>query len=379
MLWITFPALCSMVARMTVEKSHKILCITGESDRSESALIVGLKRSGCDVTVVCEEASPYLSAFKGAEIPVILHRFKARIDIPSIFFLRKLLRTGGFTLMHAFTGRGITNGVLASVGMSVRRIVYRGTQGHVSRIDPTSWLSFLNPSVDAIVCVSHAVQRYLLSVGVPPSRLFTIYKGHHPSWYQASSRESLRAEGVHDGAFVVGCAATIRPVKGVDLLLEALRSVPKELPITLLLVGEVRDPTVAALLRDPDIAPRVVSLGFRKDATSLMGACDLCITPSREREGLPKAVIEAMVLGRPVLVTRVGGMPEIVTDGREGVVIEPGGAPQIREAILRLYESPDLRKAMGAAGKARISTDFSIDRTIEATVALYGSFPPRHC
>ena len=181
-------------------------------------------------------------------------------------------------------------------------------------------------------------------------------------------RSALTALGIPADAIVAGFVGNIRPVKGVRYLLEAMSKMNPDLNVHLLLVGTIRDPAIERMAKRND---HVHCVGFRRDATQLIGACDLTVMPSIEREGLPKAVLEAMAQGVAPIVTRVGGLPELVEDGTSGLLVPPRNAPALCEAITSLATDTHLRKRLGDAAKARIEGPFNIAQTVEKTLAFY--------
>jgi glycosyltransferase involved in cell wall biosynthesis len=98
--------------------------------------------------------------------------------------------------------------------------------------------------------------------------------------------------------------------------------------------------------------------------------------PSLRREGMPRALIEALAQGVPAIVSRVGGMPELVRGGVEGLIVPPGQPAPLAAAIAHLRDDDALRQSMGRNARARIATDFSIERTVEQTIALYRALLP---
>ncbi len=165
----------------------------------------------------------------------------------------------------------------------------------------------------------------------------------------------------------------MRPVKGVDVFLRAMASLPPDANVHVLLIGEVRDNAIMAMANDPTITKRVHFTGYRKDAPVLAGACNAFVMPSVEREGLPRAVIEAMAQRVPAIVSNVGGMPELVEDGLSGLVIPPRDHKALASAIMALVTEPERCKALGEAARFRIETVFNIDTTIEKMEALFES------
>lgn len=214
---------------------------------------------------------------------------------------------------------------------------------------------------------------------VPAAKLVTIYKGHDISWYSPRPDFSVSSFGIPADAFVVSCVANLRPVKGIPFLLEALKLLIERgnNDIHALLVGELRDQAGLPMLSDPLLAGRVHSVGYQSDVASIVARSNVFVLPSVEREGLPKAMMEAMSLSTPTIVTNVGGMPEVVRDQRNGLVVAPRSAAELAGAIKLLHGDPELAGRLGAAGQRTIKEEFTVERAVQETAALYAALSER--
>ena len=339
-------------------------------DRVEFHTLEGLAEAGVTFQALCEPESPAEHWCKQKGMPYQTITFRHRMDKEAIQMYRELLQTHNFDLIHCLSNRALSTAIWATRKQykQIPIIAYRGTSGHLSRLDPTSWLSYLHPRLSGIICVSHAVREYLRKMGLPDEKLEVIWKGHDPTWYQPAPRSALTEADIPEDAFVAGFAGNIRPVKGVRYLLDAFSQIKPEENMHLIIAGEVRDKNIRPYIGK---YPHVHFLGYREDATALMGACDVTIMPSTEREGLPKAVLEAMAQGVPPIVTEVGGLPELVEDGISGRLIPPKDAASIAQAIRELAANREQRKQMGLAAAERIRGPFHISHTVEKTLALY--------
>jgi glycosyltransferase involved in cell wall biosynthesis len=340
------------------------------TDRVELRLARALHENGITLEVITEPGSPATALCRERGIPFEEYAFRHRFDRGAVRLFRDRLSRQPTDVVHCLTNRALSTALRA-----VRRwdtppkiVAYRGTMGHLSWFDPASHFSYLNRRVDGIICVSDAVRRYLKTFRIPDERLTVIWKGHDAAWYQRAPREALTALGIPADAVAVNFTGNIRPVKGVDYLLKAFSSIRPEENIHLLIIGEVRDKKIRRLI---DAYPHVRFLGFRPDATALAGACDLAVMPSIEREGLPKAVLEAMAQGVPAVVSNVGGLPELVVDGECGLVIPPRDAGAIAHAVRMLASDADRRRRMGHAAQARVDGVFNFKHTVTKTLALY--------
>lgn len=339
-------------------------------DRVERNLVQALQATDLQLHVIVQPDSFAVQDCQDNEIPYVEHAFKNRFERPAVRLYRTIWRHQPIDIVHCLTNRALSTALLATRRMShpPKIVGYRGTMGHLHRWDPTSRLSYLNPRVDAIICVSGAVRDYLRGFDIPDSRLEVIWKGHDPAWYTPAPRADLDALGIPPDATTVAFVGNMRPVKGVDVLLDAFRDISLSENLHLLLFGEVRDRRIQ---KQVGRHPHVHFLGFQPNAASFAGACDIAVMPSIEREGLPKAVLEAMAQGIPAVVSDVGGLPELIEHGVSGLVVPPRDAGALRTALLSLAHDPARRRQMGAAARSRIEGPFNFRHTVEKTLALY--------
>lgn len=353
----------------------RVLCITSHSDRPEAETFIGLHRLGVAIKVLCPTEAPHFQRLVDAGVDVQAFALKSRFDRVGTHMIRQELETGQFDILHLFNNKAVQNGLRAAKGLPIKIIAYRGIVGNVSFLDPISWLTYLNPRVDRIICVANAIREYFLSMRllglrVPPQKVVTIYKGHDINWYQDPTPD-LGQFGIPPDAFVVGTVANLRPRKGIDVFVESIRHLPEHLPIHYLLVGKMESEKLDAAIRACPQPSRIHRTGFRRDAPALMGACDVAVLPALKREGLPKTIIEAMAYGTPPIVTDAGGSPELIEHQKSGLVVPPGDAVAIADAVSWLQDDDARRRAVGEQARERIRDRFRIENTIEQTLALY--------
>jgi glycosyltransferase involved in cell wall biosynthesis len=354
----------------------RLLCVTSHGDtlnsvRPEAELFIGLARAGVEVTVMTQGNSVYAPAMREAGVRVIDFRTPAKFSPTTILTIRRTLRETGADLLQLFNNKAIVNGIFAAVGLPVKVVTYRGQTGNVSRFDPSAYLTHLSPRVDAIVCVAEAVRESLASELRNPAKAVTIHKGHELAWYDEPPvpRETL---GVAADAFLVGAVANARPRKGLPVLIESAAHLPGDSQIHYVLVGaglESRD--IARALEASPCPERFTLLGFRRDATAVIAACDASVLPALKREGLPKSVIESMANGVAAVVTDTGGNAELVEHGVSGLVVPPGDPGAIADALVRLERDRRLAAALGEAARKRIGERFTVGQTVAGHLALY--------
>ncbi|ADP96204.1 glycosyltransferase family 4 protein [Marinobacter adhaerens] len=359
-----------------------ILCLTDACDRPETELFIGLRKAGFDVDVMCNPKGRNYQRLVDEGMVACPMALKNRFDKEGTESIRQQLAKKNYEVIHAYNPRALACGLRASRGTDIKIVAYRGVIGNISFLNPESWITFLHPRVSKIVCVADAIKDYLASLRflwmhIPERKLQRIYKGHDLDWYQ-SPKADLTQFGVPEDAFVVCCTGRNTPRKGFDDLIEAIDKLPEDVDIHLLLVGDVLDneeiQAQAAATSHPE---RIHFTGYRNDAPAIAAASDVFVLPSKEREGLPRAVIEAMVYGVTPVVTSVGGMPELVEDGVSGIVVEPKNAPGLSAAIERLYRDRELAASLGQAARQRIARHFHTSQTVTETGELYKSLTGR--
>ena len=338
----------------------------------ERNLFIGLHLKGVDVTVLAESPSSESLDLESAGIRLLYQPITRKIDIPAIRKIRSLLRKEKYDILHFTYSKAISNGLIASYGIKVRTIGYLGSLS-VHWHDPFSYFSFLNPGLDRLICVSDGVNEHVLKQ-LPArmkNRTIRIYKGSNPEWLNNVVPARRCDLGIPENAFVVCCVANIRKSKGVKWLIESANFLPANLPLWFLLVGDKTDSNVVRKrIRKTKYPDNFITTGYSAEPNAFTSICDLYIQPSVS-EGLPKSVIEAMCLKKPVIVTERGGAKELVIEGINGYIIPVRSAKAIAETILKCYENRDNLSAMGEKGMERIKNYFSHQMTIDSTFNLY--------
>jgi glycosyltransferase involved in cell wall biosynthesis len=354
----------------------KVLCANGESDPAETGSFIAMHKMGVDITVLTWPDSANHRSLVEAGVPTIPYYIRGKISPDCIRLMRKELTRSQYDILHMLDKRATMNGLMASIGLGIKLVAYRGIVGNQSYLDPQSWLYLLNPRIDRIVCVCEAVRQYLLQLGMPGIRMrrnvpVTIHKGHNPEWY-SEPFEDLQQYGIPKDTFVVSCTARGVPRKGVPILLQAIDRLPPGLDMHFLLAGTNMDNKLhRKLVARNQYASNIHLYGFLNRMPWIHPNCDVTVLPSLRREGLPRAMIEAMIGGVVPIVTDSGGSPELVEDGKSGFVVPPGKPQPITERILQLYNDHQLLAHMSDMARERIRKDFTVEKTARETVALY--------
>lgn len=225
---------------------------------------------------------------------------------------------------------------------------------------------------DAVIAISAAVKRDLVAGGVPAGKISVIRSGVRLAEVSAAEAQRVRRElGLEDG-ILVGAAGRLSAEKGFDCFTRAASRVHAVEPAArFVLAGE--GPMRAGLERtvgEAGLEGVFVFAGYRREITALLAAMDVGVVPSR-REGLGLVLLELMALGKPVVATRTGGIPEVVVDGVSGLLVEPDDAAALAGAVLAIVRDPGLARRLGAAARERVSAEFSVQSMVRETERLY--------
>lgn len=375
----------------------------GGGERSLLTLLAG--RTEGLRPCVATPAGPLAAAVRGlgiATTPIIgtagslrahpLHTPRALGELSlAALQVRRAARRRGVRLIHA-------NSVRAGIALGLARPTGAATVVHVRDCLPAgsplarATAGLIAASATRIVANSRYTARTLQALA-PGARVQVVHNPVDLERFDPAriDRARVRARlarelGWTDGEprLLLGVVAQITPWKGQSTAVEALRLLTAEgIDARLLLVGSVKfrarstrldnlayQSRLRARIAAAGLEGRVHWLGEREDVPELVRALDVLLAPSHE-EPFGRTLIEAMALGVPVLATRVGGPPEIVTDGREGFLLPPGQPRAWSDALRRIAQRPELAAELGGAGRRRVLKAFTVKRHSEAMLEVY--------
>ncbi len=229
-------------------------------------------------------------------------------------------------------------------------------------------------SCQRVVAVSGSVAESMRRVLISSSRIEVIPNGIDLSVFKDSQQNSeLRASlGIPPGVPVIGAVGRLDIQKAHERLIEAARKLTDAGQDAIyLIVGEgVERPRLESLVRNLGLSDRVLLPGYRSDIKPFLAIMDLFVLPSR-REGTPMALLEAMAMRKPVVATAVGGVPDVLTDGIDGIMLPESGVGGLSDALLRLLRDPALARQMARSGRRRVENEFSSRRMASRYEDIY--------
>jgi glycosyltransferase involved in cell wall biosynthesis len=227
-----------------------------------------------------------------------------------------------------------------------------------------------------ILCCSEAVRRSVVSrIGGTGQQFTVIPFGVDVDRFGTPAAATRRELGLQDDGAVVGTVCRlVEPKKGLSILLQAMSELKRRLrkpPCQLLIVGDGPARETLEALRDRlELSEWVVFTGTRRDIPRVLHAMDAFVLPSLY-EGFGIAILEAMAAAKPVVATTVGGIPEFVVPGDTGLLVEPGHATALAEAIERLLCEPERARQMGIRGRERVLAGFQMSTVVRRHEQVY--------
>lgn len=286
--------------------------------------------------------------------------------------VRTLIREGAFRIVHTDGPRNTLYGGLVSALAGIPLV------WHIRSSDRDPYDRLLCRLCTKLILVADAL-RDRFDFPAARGKFVTIHNGVDLDEFRAHGSPSLPA-GLErrNGEVVLACAGRVEPMKGQARLVEALGRLGEgRRTLRLLLCGEITDEGYRRHCEEIagrcGIADRVQFLGHRPDVAEVLSAADLVVLPSLTGEAFPRAVIEAMALGKPVVATDVGGTREAIGEAVTGYVVPPDDTAALAGRIARLLADAAARAAMGAAARGRAEERFSIEQNVRATEKLYRS------
>jgi glycosyltransferase involved in cell wall biosynthesis len=303
---------------------------------------------------------------------------RGRFDLASFRPLLRRLRSGNVDVLHAHKFGSNVWGVAFGRASRVPVVIAHEQTWSYSGSPHRVALDFLiGRLADAFVAVSTADGERMVTVEhVPAEKVIVIPNAYIPRAPAAGS--DLRGQlGLGADDLLIGTVAVMRPQKALSVFIEAFASLADPHPRAHLVLGgdgpceqELRE-----LVARSGLDERVHFLGMRQDVPEILRSLDIAVMSS-DFEGTPLFALECMAAGTPLVATRVGGLPDLVEDGRTGTLVPPRDPAALSDAIDQLISDPDRRAAVASAARER-AEEFSIDRIAERFGSMYESLLDR--
>jgi glycosyltransferase involved in cell wall biosynthesis len=342
------------------------------AERVQDLLALRLGNHGFDVQFACLKPGLFEQKRQARDTRVHALPMRSRADFSLCTRLARIVRSEGIRLVHTHTPRSALFGSIVAHLAGVPMVHHlhspadRDTESALrnARNDLVERLSLREAR--RLIVVSDSLERHARGRGIATERIRSI-----PNGVPVGERARMRyAAG---DTLQLGTVALFRPRKGIEVLLEAMAELRRSgIATTLRAVGPFETPEyeqhVHELVQRLGLQGDVQWTGFRSDVTAEFGRMHVFVLPSLFGEGMPMVVLEAMAAGLPVVSTRVEGIPQVVRDGRDGLLVEPGSSAELAGALANIARGSSDTESMGDSAWHRQRTGFS-DLSMAARVA----------
>jgi len=339
--------------------------------RQVAYLLDGLEQRGVEcVLVSCSDGAigKELGGRVGRlyEIPM-----RGDLDLGLIWRLRRIIAAERPDIVHLHSRRGadILDGLAARLG-GVKVVLSRRVDNPESRL-AARWKYRL---YDRVITISQGIYQVLLSEGVTSEKLVCVRSAVSSDGYtkECDSAWFLDAFGLDNGVTTLAVIGQLIPRKGHRFLLRAMPELLAVFPsLRLLFFGQ--GPLEEQLREEVDglgLNDKVIFAGFRTDLPKILPCIDLVVYPAL-MEGLGISLLQAAGAGVPIVAVNAGGMPEVVRDGVNELLVPPADTEALVQAISRLLSDRKLMRRMGQAGRSLVEREFSINRMVEGNLQVY--------
>ena len=364
------PALhVSYLSRGLDERGYETTLLAGELARGEDSMAYVARDAGINV----------------ARVPQ-LHREISPISDPiAISRLLQAIKHVRPHILHTHTAKAGAVGRTAALlaGSARPPVIVHTYHGHVLRgyFDPVRTRAFLETEralarqTTRLIAVAPGVRDDLVELGVAAPEKFSVIRlgiDLEARIHGDRRAEYRRLFGVPEDRFVVGWIGRMTAIKRLpDLLRSFAQLLDRGIDATLCLVGDGPDrEAVEELASELGVTRHVLFVGYQREVAPYYAFFDALALPSAN-EGTPVVAIESLAAARPVVATRVGGVEDVVSDGIDGFLVEPGSVEGVTDALARLAVDPALRAQMGAAGRERVIPRYRVSRLVDDVDELY--------
>jgi glycosyltransferase involved in cell wall biosynthesis len=338
-------------------------------------IALGLDPNRFDSIICSTRRSPpqQVEAARAAGVEVLELRRRSRLDVWRWWPLLRLLRSGRIDVVHAHKfGSNLWLALLTRFAKVPVFVAHEHSWSYETAPRRIADRELIARRANAVVAVSPIDRTRMIELEkIPPHKVVLIVNGIPDPPISDGGR--VRQElNISPTAAVVGTVCGLRPEKELDTALRAVaRLAPRRADLHVLIVGDGPErPRLERLARE--LGTPAKFLGYRPNAEvpDLLAAMDVVVLSSRF-EGMPLAVLEWMAAGKAIVASRVGGIPAILEDGHEALLVPPRDYVAFADAIERLLEDPAERQRLGKAAQKRQHTEFRLDRTLSCVEELY--------
>jgi len=339
----------------------------------------GLIGRGHEVRLLCPPESRIRAEAAAWKVPAVALPIakKRPAGVKSLLEWFKLNRCDAVSA-HSSTDSWLAALALSVLGRPCPMIRTRHISAPVPRNGLSRWL--YTRATTLIVTTGEALKAELVERnGFPAARIESVPTGVDAERFKPGARAAARAAlGLPADRTLIGIVATLRSWKGHRYLVEALAGLPESVHLVIVGDGPQRE-ALQALVDKLALRSRVRFTGNQRDVLPWLQALDVFALPSYANEGVPQALLQAMLVGLPCVTTHAGSIAELAIDRQTALVVPPRDVQSLRGSIEKLIGNEILKKQLGEAARRHCSERFSYDRMLDRMEAIYrqvsGQYP----
>lgn len=360
--------LLHLISRLDIGGAEKqLLSLVSNSDKKKYDICVGY----------FEGKGELKKEFQGHGIRVKKFGFKGLWDISVLWRLYQDMKADRYDIVHTHGFKADLWGAIAGKLSAVPLII--STIHNQEQYLKNPFISLLEKWIissidDTIIVVSEGVKRFLIKAcGIPQAKIKKVYYGINPEDIKIDKSKDIRGEfGIGQDGILIGCVGRLTEQKGHRYLIQAAGKIIERNPkAKIFIIGRGKqEKHLKNLAKSFNLDSGVIFTGFRKDAYSIIDKLNLIAMPSLW-EGLGLVLLEAMALGKPIVATDVGGIPEVVENKKTGILVPAKDSKALAEAISDLLEDYPAAARMGEMGKATVKERFSSAKMVKEIEFIY--------
>lgn len=335
--------------------------------------MLGMRERGCRVLLASPPHAAIYRRAAAAGIEVLLVSMDRARFVSSLFTLRRYIREYAVDVVNTHSS---ADSWIASLAARLEGVALLRTRHISSRVHGgllNRWL--YGRLCHGVMTTGEFIRAQLIrELRLDPAKVHSVPTGISLEEFADADGTSVRETlGIPRQVPVLGIAAVLRSWKGHKVLLNAMPAVLAAHPeARLCIVGEgpMRG-VLEALIGELKLWERVLMTGHREDIARVIAAFDIAVMSSTASEGIPQFALQAMALGKPVIATRVGGIPEVVLHGETGLLVDPGNPDLLAEAVITLLGDEALRRRLGHKARSHVASHHSFERMLDQVEACY--------